>query len=227
MITIAELNNLTSSSLSPKLIQEFINTCNDPTIIDPEDAKLIKDNLITYSFILKQGRFKLMDYLHAIRYVSYKIMGYNNKESYQKTFPNIYARWISNKIEPKDINARINSYNKNKLVNLIYEQSHIPTWILNQDAFQKAINTQLDIMINSKSDMARVQAANSLLTHLKKPEVKEIDVKITEEDNTGLKELKNSMKKLAKLQINQIENGISTHEISQFNIIDVTPNDHN
>lgn len=38
-----------------------------------------------------------------------------------------------------------------------------------QHIYQKAINVQADLMSNANSEMVRMQAANSILTHLAKP----------------------------------------------------------
>ena len=61
------------------------------------------------------------------------------------------------------------SYNKNKLVNLILEQSMIPSWVLNQDMYQKALNVQCELMLTANSEKVS-DAANSILTHLKPPQ---------------------------------------------------------
>jgi hypothetical protein len=223
MISEQEVKLFLPSETNLVITQEFIDECNNIPQIEPEYVSVIKENFVTYTSVLKKGKFKLVDYLMAVKYVSFQLMGMTNRESYVKTFPKNYTDWVSRNLSEKDINCRITAYNKNKLVNLIKEQAYIPVWILNQDAYQKAINCQLDIMANSKSDIARCNASNSLLTHLKKPEGLEIDININTEDNTGLKALRESMKNLAEMQIQKIKEGISTKDISEQPIIDITP----
>lgn len=49
----------------------------------------------------------------------------------------------------KDISSVVAIYNKGKLVNKIMEQSIVPTWILNQDLHQKAINVLAVILLRT------------------------------------------------------------------------------
>ena len=55
----------------------------------------------------------------------------------------------------KDISSFVTSYNKNKLVNLILEQSMIPSWVLNQDMYQKALNVQCELMLTANSEKSK------------------------------------------------------------------------
>lgn len=196
----------------------MVDTLNNLSI-DPQHAETIRGNFISYSSVLRDGVFKLEDYLNAIAYVSFKMMGYNNKESYQRTFPQRYASLTARGATEKDISAYVAAYNKNKLVNLVLEQALIPSWILNQDIYQKAINTQLDIMTNATSDFVRTQAANSILTHLKRPETKQVELKIDTSASDGIAELKDSMTRLAEKQKELIEQGASTKTIAHEPII--------
>jgi hypothetical protein len=223
MISEKEVKLFLPGEINLVITQEFIDECNSIPQIEPEFVSVIKENFITYTSVLKKGKFKLVDYLMAVKYVSFQAMGMTNRDSYIRTFPKSYTDWVSRNLSKEDISSRITAYNRGKLVNLIKEQAHIPMWILNQDAYQKAINCQLDIMANSKSDIARCNASNSLLTHLKKPEGLGIDININTEDNTGLKALRESMKNLAEMQIQKIKEGVSTKDISEQPIIDITP----
>ena len=106
-----------------------------------------------------------------------------------------------------------------KLVNKILEQTLVPTWVLNQDIYQKAINTQAELMVTSKSEKVRAMAADSLLTHLAKPEKAGPLVNIDMTANTGLDDLKETICKLAEMQQNMIRSGkASTKEIAEQQI---------
>lgn len=206
--TVADVARALPATLKQAATQDLVDKINNISH-DPEMAEAIRDNFLGYIGVLKDGKFKTEEYLNAVTYVSFKLMGYSNQDSYEKTFPERMAAHIMKGTSKKDISAYVAAYAKGKLVNLIYEQSMIPTWVLNQDAFQQAINTQVDIMRNSSSDLARTQAANSVMTHLKKPDKVEqlsIDVK----ENSGMKELAQSMTKLAEAQLRAIDQGIPT-----------------
>lgn len=184
-------------------------------VSDPDEAEAIRDNFMSYAVVLREGKFKIEDYLNAVAYVSYKLMGYTNEEAYSRTFPSRYTQLKSLGKTSKQISSYVAHYNKGKLVNLIFEQSHIPMWILHQDVYNEAIKTQFDLMTNPNiSPKVRSDSANSLLTHLKKPESKEINLNIGVEESSGLKELKQLMCGLAEQQLNAIDSGTPTREIA-------------
>ena len=115
------------------------------------------------------------------------------------------------------------AYHKNKLVNSIMEQAVIPTWLLNQDAFQSAINKLVDLMSNARSEKVQAMSADSLLKHLAKPEVKDTPmINIDMRQNSGLDELKSAIASLAQKQKELIESGVSTKEIAEQKIYEQT-----
>ena len=220
MLTVQEVAKALPSHLKTAATQSLVDSLNQLQL-DPEAAEAIRDNFISYTHVLKEGRFKLEDYLNAIGYVSFKLMGYTNRESYARVFPQRYQSLVARGVDEKDISAYVAAYHKNKLVTSVLEQAIIPSWILNQDAYQKAINTQLALMTKAKSEKVRCDAANSILTHLKKPESKQVELAITTKDNSGLEELKASMLDLVKVQQAMIEGGAaSTRDIAHQRIIE-------
>ena len=208
------------NSVSPELLAVVNNISKDP-----EFARTIRENIISYTGILKDGKFKIEDYIRAVAYVSYKLMGHSNKESYKKTFPHRYQALTSAGRTEKEISAYVAAYNKNKLVNLILEQTLVPMWVLNQDAYQEAINTQVMLMTTAKSEMVRMNAANSLLTHLKKPEKQEVELDIGIKETSGMRELKDMLHDLATKQRELIQEGVPTREIAQQKIINMEAED--
>lgn len=190
---------------------------------DPEVADDIRRNFISYTSVLSNGRYKLDDYLNAIAYVSFKLMGHNNEESYARAFPDRYQKLVAKGTSRKDIASYVSSYTKGKLVTAIMTQASIPTWLLNADHFQEAINTQVTLMNTAKSEMVRFQAANSLLTHLKRPETQDVNINLGVQDNDGIASLKAMMLDLAEQQKGMIQQGAATRDIAHQKLIDVTP----
>lgn len=220
MLTIEEVSKALPGHLKTAATQDLVDKLNQLQV-DPEAAEAIRDNFLSYTHVLKDGRFKLEDYMNAVGYVSFKLMGYSNREAYSRVFPQRYQALVARGADEKDISAYVAAFHKNKLTSLVLEQSIIPSWILNQDAFQKAINTQLTLMVTSKSDKVRCDAANSILTHLKRPETKQLQIDINTKDNSGLDELKETMLKLAQMQQGMIEDGrANTREVAHQTIID-------
>lgn len=218
MLTLQELTEALPTHLKSSASQHLVDLVNNVSS-DPEAAEAVRDNFITYTSILKDGKFKTEDYLNAVAYVSYKLMGHSNRDAYAKTFPTRYQALVAKGTSEKDISSYVSIYNKRKLVNLILEQTLIPTWILNQNTYQEAINTQALLMVNSKSDMVRTQAANSILTHLKRPEKKEIELNLGIRETSGMNELKEMLTALAEKQQAAISGGMQTREIAHQRLV--------
>ena len=219
MLSVQDVKQALPATLRSAATQELTDKINN-IVADPIVAEQIRDNFVSYAAVLKDGKFKTEDYLHAVTYVSFKLMGYNNEEAYARTFPNRHQQLLAKGASKKEISAYVSAYHKGKLVNLIMEQTLVPTWVLNQDLFQKAINVQADLMINATSEKVRTEAANSLLTHLKRPEAKGLDIRMEVTDSSGMKELKDTLVKVAQQQQKAIESGITTREIAASPIYD-------
>lgn len=218
MLTIDEVKNAVPLQLRSAVGQDLVDRLNQVSA-DPEAAAAIRETFIGYTRVLNEGKFKLEDYLSAASYVSYKLMGLTNQDAYARTFPQRYQALVARGATAKDISAYVAIYNRGKLVNLILEQALIPVWVMNQDAFQKAVQTQLDIIANAKSDMVRMQAANSLLTHIKPPEKKQIDLTVATAEASGLTELRQMLTTVAERQRQLIEQGATTREIAHQKIV--------
>lgn len=218
MLTIDDLKSALPPALRTAATQSLADMLNN-IAADPEMAQNIRDNFIGYTHVLKEGRFKTEDYLSGVTYVSYKLMGYTNQESYKRTFPARYQALVARGATDKDISAYVSAYNKNKLINMILEQTLVPVWVLNQDLYQKAINTQAQLMLDPNvSPKVRTDAANSLLTHLKKPETKQIELSLDVAESTGMIELNAMLTALAQRQQDLIAQGVTTREIAHQNL---------
>lgn len=205
MLTLKEVQDSLPAGQKGHITQDMVNQLNALSK-DPEEARYIRENFVTFSQVLSEGRFKLGDYVRAVMYVSHKVMGKSNLDAYKATFPDRYNQMVSDNRSGKDIASYVAAYNKGKLVNMVYERAMIPTWVLNQDMFQSALNTQYEIMNNvSVSDKVRVEAANSLLTHLKKPEANKAELKIDIGLNDGMKALEQRLSEMAEVQLKTIE----------------------
>lgn len=219
MLTVAIVAQALPQTLRNTVDQAFVDKINN-IVSDPLVAEQVRENFISYSKVLQDGKFKTEDYLHAVTYVSFKLMGLSNQDSYFRTFPQRHAALVAKGADPKDISAYVSAYAKGKLVNLILEQSLVPTWVLNADIYQQAINTQANLMMNAQSEMVRTTAANSILTHLAKPKEVGPLINIDMKENAGMAELRELMTQLAKKQVGAIESGVTTKDIAGQRIIE-------
>lgn len=222
-LTIEQFRLALPDKVKKSVNQELIDSVNN-VLIDPEMFESYRDNLLSYTKVMADGRFKVPEYVNAVRYVSHKLMGCTNIEAYTKTFPDKYARFVANGVQAKDIASYVTAYNKSKLVNLIFEQTLIPSYILNQDLYQKALNVQADLMITAKSEKVRTDAANSLLTQLKMPEVTKVELDISVKEDSAIGALRNATLELARQQRLAMESGQMTAEQvahSKMEVVDV------
>ena len=176
---------------------------------DPEMHETYREHLLSYMSVLEDGRFKLTDYISAVKYCSLRLAGATQNDAFMRTFPDRYQRFVDNNTASKDIASYVTSYNKSKLVNIIMEQSRIPTWVLNQDLFQKAINVQAELMMTSSSDKVRSDAANSLMIHLKPPETFKVELDVGQKQVDAIAELNKTLMKLSSQQQGLIHAGVS------------------
>lgn len=209
------------NSLKSFVSDELINKLNS-LASDPEAEQEIRNNFISYTNVLAEGRFKLDDYLNAVTYVTYKLRGFNNREAWKRTFPDKWQEYyIVKKMELKDIDSIVASFSKGKLVNLIMEQTIIPVWLYNQDAYQEAINTQVRLMRTAQSERVQMMAADSLLNHLKKPEATtENKLNININATSLIDDLKDNIRKLAETQQGLIQSGVTAKDIAEQKIVD-------
>lgn len=205
-LTVDEIKSALPEQFKKSINQELIDNIN-ATISDPEMFETYRDNLVSYTHVLKNGKFKISSYLDAVRYVSYKLMGHTNIQAYSKTFPEKIKRFDAQGVAPKDVASYVTAYNKSKLVNLILEQTLIPSYVLNQDLYQKALNVQAELMMTASSEKVRSDAANSILTQLKMPETQKVELDIGVKQDSIIEQLKQRTAELTATQRTLIQSG--------------------
>lgn len=218
-LTIEQFKQALPDKIKRSVNQELIDQINT-TLADPEMYETYRDNLMSYTKVMADGRFKISSYIDAVKYVSHKLMGCTNIDAYIKTFPDKYANFIQQGVTAKDIASYVTAYNKNKLVNLIFEQTLIPSYVLNQDLYQKALNVQAELMISANSEKVRTDAANSLLTHLKMPETQKVELEIGMKEDSSIAALRATTMELARQQRLMVESGaMNAQEIAHGKLI--------
>lgn len=205
-LTVEQFQKALPVKVKKSVNQELIDKINQ-TLSDPDSYESFRDNLLSYTKVMADGRFKLSNYIDAVKYVSHKLMGCTNIDAYMKTFPDKYNRFVQQGVSAKDIASYVTAYNKSKLVGLIMEQTLVPSWILNQDLYQQALNVQAQLMVGAVSEKVRCDAANSLLTHLKMPETQKVELDIGVKEDSSITALREATMELARQQKLAIEAG--------------------
>lgn len=220
-LTIEEVRNKVPKNLKKSVTDDLVNRLNQ-AIQDPHLAEEMKENFFSYINVLQGGVYKIADYVNAVVYVSFKLMGLSNRDAWERTFPDRLANLQAAGRSERYIDMNVNLYHKNKLVNKIMEQSLVPFWVLNQDARQKAVNTCVQIMEGSRNDLARVKAADTLLNYLQEPKEMGPLISIDARETAGFKELQNMLMDLASKQLTAIKNGVTPKEIAEQPLREIT-----
>ena len=218
-LTIDQFKLALPDKVKKSVNQELIDQINN-TLSDPEMYEAYRDNLLSYTKVMADGRFKISNYIEAVKYVSHKLMGCSNIAAYSKTFPDKMQRFAAQGVDSKDIASYVTAYNKSKMVNLIMEQTMIPSYVLNQDLYQKALNVQAELMITAKSEKVRSDAAAHLMNALKMPETQKVELDIGVKEDGSIAALRATTLELARQQRLMLEAGaMNAQEVAHSKLV--------
>jgi len=219
-LTLEQVRAAVPQSLKLSVTDDLVDKLNKIST-EEEEREFIKDNFITYSMVLREGKYRVEDYMNAVTYVSYKVLGLTNKEAYIKTFPHRYNAMVLKGMPDKDIASQMSAYHRNKMVQSILEKTIIPFHILNQDARQEALNTQVKLMMTAKSEMVRMKAADSVLAHTEAPTATGPLLNVNIGKSSAMEDLERTITDLARIQKQAIEdNLVSTRDIAEQRIVE-------
>ncbi len=191
-----------------------------------EIRRIFRDNTLTYASVLMAGRYSLSAYVAAVKYVSLKLLGDKSSVAYSKVFPDRYQALVDKGTTPSQIASFADNYGKTGLVIKIFEQTMVPTHILNAGSRQEAINKQVELMRTAKSEMVQQKAAECLIANLAPPETAKLEIDVTEGASNAMEDLKTATRLLAKQQLSLIMNGqASAEEIAKSTILADKPID--
>lgn len=225
MLALEAVKKLVPKNQRTMITQEFLDKI-EASVQDSLIAEQFKENFITYLNVLSKGKYKMEDYISAIKYVSYKLLGYTNIDAYAATFPERYNR-LKQEGQQK-IDAFVAMYNKGKLVMQIYEQTIVPTYVLNAPLHQEALN-ELAKMIKDPcvKGMTKVKACEAILQYTKQPDVVKGELSIDIGQQDTIAELREVTEQLANTFKKSLEHKVkSLKEISEANIIDISKEDY-
>jgi hypothetical protein len=186
---------------------------------DSEMRRIFKENILTYTSVLTEGKFSLAGYINAIKFVSLKLMGDSSTVAYSKVFPDRYQALVDKGAPAKNIASFADNYSKNQMVVKIFEKTLIPTHILNAGLYQEAINTQAELMRSARSETVRQKAAESLIVNLKAPEATKVEIDVSY-NNDMIDDLRATTRALAAQQRELIERGAANaQDIAHSEII--------
>lgn len=200
---------------------DLLNTLNS---IEIDGADFVRENWLTHAAILREGSYTLEAYTTAVKYVSLKQMGHTNQSAYSIALADRYQRMVAEGMDEKRMSSNIAAYHKGALVQRILSQSTIPLYMLYQDEAHKAIRTLVQIMQEPDASFkTRAEAADKLLTHIKRPEAAKIELDVTHKQADGMQELQVMMREVAQRQLNAIANGGDVRNVANLPLIQREP----
>lgn len=228
MLTATEIESALPPHLRTAVTPQFVDKVNN-IIVDPLEAEEFQKNFITYNKVLTEGKYKTDDYLNAVAYVTYKLLGYSNKDAYTKTFPDRVRKMVAMGYDEKRQSAAISNYHKGQLVMGILQQSVVPAFVLHQGKVHQAIGVLAEVMEDPAAlNKDRVAAADALLKHLTPPEQKEVNINLGVNPNSGMEELKAQIQDLAIAQRQAIQSGVvSVRGVAEMPLIEGTAKEVN
>lgn len=191
------------------LTQKMVDGLNG-LMSNPVLRETYRDNLLSYTNVLTEGKFSLEGYVEAVRFVSFRLMGDSTVKAYSRTFPDRFQRMLDDGRDNKFLCTLASSFNKNMLVQKIFEQTMTPSHILNAGMYQDALNVQHGLMHNAKSEHVRMNAADSIMTQLRPPEVQKLEMDINVKEDQSIQELRATTLELVGVQKNLIVEGRAT-----------------
>ena len=219
MLQLEAVKKLVPKAQRTMITQDFLDKI-EASVTNSEVAEQFKENFVTYLNVLSKGKYKMDDYISAVKYVSYKLLGYSNIKAYAATFPDRYQRLKDE--GQQQIEAFVSMYARGKLVNQIFEQTMVPTYVLNAPLHQEALN-ELAMMIKDPDvrGMTKVKACEAILQHTKQPEVVKGELTIGIEQSDTINDLREIVENLADTHKVLLERkGMTLKQIAETNIID-------
>ena len=219
MSMLESIKKLVPKAQRTLITEDFVDKL-EASVKDSVIAEEFKNNFITYLNVLSKGKYKMEDYINAVKYVSFKLLDYSNVKAYAATFPERYQRLVE---EGQQIDAFVSMYNKNKLVIQIYEQTIVPSYVLNAPLHQQALNT-LATMIQDEDvrGMTKVKACEAILAYTKQPEIIKGELTIGIEQSDTINDLREVTEQLAETYRKALQGGARTlTQVAEAKIIDV------
>ena len=76
-LTVEQFKVALPDKVKKSVNQELIDQINS-TLSDPDMYEAYRDNLLSYTKVMSDGRFKVTDYVNAVKYVRHKLMEATN-----------------------------------------------------------------------------------------------------------------------------------------------------
>lgn len=214
-LTIAVPKNY-KKDITPELIEEL-----NLLIENPDYGQEFRETIVSSASILAgKEPFSLGQYVSAVKFVSLTMAGFSRVKAYCMVFPDRLEAREARGESISDMGGEASRFNATTAVNKIREQARIPLHLVNQGTVQAAINQLLYLMMNARSDVAKVSAATTLLKELRPPEVQNVELQIGMSDQALAVQEKQTeqLVSIAENQRRLLEAGANLNDIQQIHV---------
>jgi hypothetical protein len=213
---------------------ELVDEINDIIDRKPEVGDLFMDNFLNYTNVLKNSRYSINQYLNAVKFVTAKLMGYTNVDAYAYTHPERYEKYVDalhkkgitdeNEIQ-RAVSPYAQSVASGKLVSTMLSQVQIPTKLLNLGVLQEAINVEVNLMHNARSEQVREKAANTLIQYLGSEDMNRIEIDIGFKKDSIIEDYEKAMLMMTEQQLDVIKQGGDVKQVANAVIYEAKVSD--
>jgi hypothetical protein len=218
-LTQTEVINSLPAHLRTAVTPSFVDKLNNMTA-DPLVGEEFERNFISYTKVLLEGKYKTDDYLNAVAYTTYKLLGHSNQDAFKLTFPDRMRTMVAKGYDAKQMSSFVSAYHKGQLVSAILQQTIIPAFVMHQGKFHEAVGVLAEIAMDATAlNKDRVAAADSLVRHLTPPQAKEVNINLGVQESSGMTELRASMLAMAQQQKEFIEMGGDVKRIAEAPLV--------
>ena len=202
VVTVEELKKIfpkKKESITSELVDIINDANNNPFFSGDEFISTV----ITYKDVLEKNKASIKDYLTAIRFCAYlESEDFNITEAFIKSHS--HTEFVQKNMnspttssEYRQLTNAASRYRKRPIVVQILTQSQLGLHLMFQGELYRAINVLSDIMVNGRSEMARVAAAKEILANVKAPETTKIELDIGIKNESAMQSLNEQLAQFA------------------------------
>lgn len=140
-------------------------------ISNDEASDSFKENIVSFTSVMTDGGISVTNYINAVQYVTYVLLGKSKTVSWGLVFPDRLNRLQGMGKTGKEIGSHASAFSKTKLVVSVMEHTLTPAYIYNASMFQTMLNNMYAIaMDDDVSPRDRVAAGTEVMKHTAVPE---------------------------------------------------------
>ena len=180
----------------------------------------LENQIIGFSGVLQEGRYKATDYVKAVEFCAYFLNGDDQSEAFVKTFPEKVKRRVLAGLSSYSTGAP-SMYFRGQLVQKILAQMELPDRFFHNNKVNKAYNKLFDLMTSSTtSDRIQMECATSLITKLGTVESTKMELEVEIKKDEGGIALEAKMLELAELQVEGFKKGIDVKTLQKITYVE-------